>query len=73
MAQTRLLIVDDHAIVRKVISMFLSSDPSIEIIGEAEDGREAVRLAKNLRPNVVLMDLIMSGGDGMTAISELKA
>ena len=72
MSQTRLLIVDDHAIVRKGILMFLKTSPSIQIIGEAEDGHDAIRKAKSLRPDVILMDLVMPGVDGIEAITELK-
>jgi len=70
--QTRLLIVDDHAIVRKGILMFLKTEPAIEIIGEAEDGHDAVRQARILQPDVILMDLVMADGDGIEAITELK-
>jgi DNA-binding NarL/FixJ family response regulator len=49
--QTRLLIVDDHAIVRKGILMFLKTEPAIEIIGEAEDGHDAVHQARILQPD----------------------
>jgi DNA-binding NarL/FixJ family response regulator len=72
MKPTRLLIVDDHAIVRKGIVMFLSIEESIEIVGEAESGRDAVRLAKVLCPDVVLLDLVMPNGDGLEAITWLK-
>jgi NarL family two-component system response regulator LiaR len=53
MSQIRVLIVDDHAVVRKGIQMFLSTEPCIQAVGEAEDGQEAVRQAKSLRPDVV--------------------
>jgi NarL family two-component system response regulator LiaR len=69
---TRLLIVDDHAIVRQGVSMFLKTEPSIEIIGEAEDCQDAINQAESLRPDVILMDLVMPGGDGIKAINELK-
>lgn len=72
MEQTRVLIVDDHAVVRKGIQMFLSTEPSIQAVGEAEDGQDAIRQAKELRPDVVLMDLVMPKGDGIEAIAELK-
>jgi DNA-binding NarL/FixJ family response regulator len=72
MIQTRVLIVDDHAVVRKGILMFLKTEPTIEIIGEAEDGHDALRQAKNLQPDVILMDLVMADGDGIEAITEIK-
>jgi len=52
--------------------MFLETDPSIQIIGEAGDCRDAVRKARNLQPDVILMDLVMPRGDGIQAIAEIK-
>ncbi len=72
MKPTRLLIVDDHVIVRKGILMFLSTEHTIEIVGEAESGQDALRQAKASRPDVILMDLIMPQGDGLEAITWLK-
>lgn len=72
MKPTRLLIVDDHVLVRKGISMFLEIEESIEIVGEADNGREALRLAKVLCPDVILLDLVMPQGDGMEAISHFR-
>jgi DNA-binding NarL/FixJ family response regulator len=72
MKPVRLLIVDDHVIVRKGIMMFLSTDPSIQIVGEAQDGQNAVERACSLRPDVILMDLVMPQGDGIEAITALK-
>jgi NarL family two-component system response regulator LiaR len=72
MSQIRVLIVDDHAVVRKGIQMFLSTEPSIQAVGEAEDGQDAVRKAKSLQPDVVLMDLVMPKGDGIEAIAKIK-
>lgn len=72
MTKTRLLIVDDHAIVRQGVSMFLKTEPSIQIVGEAEDSQDAIDKAKSLSPDVILMDLVMPGEDGTTAIAELK-
>jgi two-component system response regulator NreC len=69
----RLLIVDDHAIVRSGLSTLLNDHQTIEVIGEAADGDEAIAKALELRPNVVLMDLSMPHGkDGLTATAELK-
>jgi DNA-binding NarL/FixJ family response regulator len=66
-----LLVVDDHPIVRNGLTGMFASDPDFEVIGEAGDGAEGVRLARALRPDVILMDLRMPGTDGVTAIGEL--
>jgi DNA-binding NarL/FixJ family response regulator len=69
----RVLIVDDHEVVRQGLKTFLGLDPELEIVGEAEDGAEAVAQARILRPDVVLMDLLMPRMDGLTAIRALRA
>jgi DNA-binding NarL/FixJ family response regulator len=66
-----LLIVDDHPVVRDGLSGMFAADPGFRVLGEAADGREAVRLAQALHPDVILMDLRMPGMDGVTAIAEL--
>lgn len=66
------LIADDHPVVRQGLRVFLEVQPDIEVVGEAGDGAEAARLAKELRPDVVLLDLVMPGTDGVAAI-ELMA
>jgi two-component system, NarL family, response regulator LiaR len=68
----RVLIVDDHAMVRQGLRMFLSDDPSIELVGEAADGEEAVRLAADLLPDVVLMDLMLPRLDGIAATEVIR-
>jgi two-component system, NarL family, response regulator LiaR len=69
----RVLIADDHSVVRQGLRMFLSSDPELEIVGEAPSGAEAVSLARRLRPDVVLMDLLMPGMDGIRATAAIRA
>jgi two-component system, NarL family, response regulator LiaR len=69
----RILIADDHSVVRQGLKMFLALDPELEVIGEAENGAEAVRLAGELQPDVVLMDLLMPVMDGITAIENIRA
>ena len=69
----RILIADDHSVVRQGLKMFLALDPELEVIGEAENGAEAVKLAGELHPDVVLMDLLMPVMDGITAIENIRA
>ncbi|MCS7475559.1 response regulator [Umezawaea endophytica] len=69
----RLLVVDDHPVVRDGLTSLFARDPGFEVLGEAADGAEAVRLARSLRPDVVLMDLRMPGLDGVSATRELSA
>ncbi|TDW18180.1 response regulator [Kribbella kalugense] len=67
----RLLIADDHPVVRDGLSGMFAAEPGFEVVGQAGDGAEAIRLAEELRPDVILMDLQMPGVNGLTAISEL--
>jgi DNA-binding NarL/FixJ family response regulator len=67
----RLLIADDHPVVRDGLTSMFARDPGFEVIGEAGDGAEAVRLAETLHPDLILMDLRMPGMDGLAAITEL--
>lgn len=69
----RILLCDDHAVVRMGLNMLLSNHPQMEVIGEASEGNEAIQLAVQLQPDVVVMDLSMPHGkDGLSATSELK-
>ena len=63
----RVVIADDHTVVREGLRMFLRLDPDLEVVGEAADGGEALHLAQQLRPDVVLMDLLMPVMDGIAA------
>jgi DNA-binding NarL/FixJ family response regulator len=66
------LIADDHPMVRQGLRVFLELQPDIQVVGEAGDGEQAARLARELDPDVVLLDLVMPGTDGVTAL-ELMA
>jgi len=67
MARIRVLVVDDHTVVRAGIRLLLESETDIEVVGEAEDGQEAMNKAQHLAPDVVLMDLAMAGMSGLEA------
>jgi two-component system, NarL family, response regulator LiaR len=68
----RVLITDDHGVVRQGLRMFLSLDPDFEVVGEAENGREALQMARELEPDVVLMDLLMPVMDGVSATGAIR-
>ncbi len=68
----RILVADDHLIIRQGLHLILETEPGFELVGEAADGAEAVRLCAQLHPSVVLMDLRMPGMDGLTAIERLR-
>jgi len=67
-----ILIVDDHAVVRKGVRAFLDTQPDMKVIGEAASGEEGVKLVSQFVPDVVLMDLVMPGMDGVEATRQLK-
>jgi DNA-binding NarL/FixJ family response regulator len=72
MGKVRVLIADDHSVVRQGLRMFLGLDPEIEIVGEAASGEEAIQLARDIRPDVVLMDLVMPGMGGVAATRMIR-
>ena len=73
MPELRVLLADDHAVVREGLRTFLDLQDGIEVAGEAADGRQAVDEAERLRPDVVLMDLVMPRLDGVEAMQELRS
>jgi NarL family two-component system response regulator LiaR len=68
----RVLITDDHSVVRQGLRMFLSLDPDIQVVGEAQDGQVALAMARELRPDVVLMDLLMPVMDGLESTRAIR-
>jgi DNA-binding NarL/FixJ family response regulator len=68
----RVLIADDHTVVRQGLRMFLGTDPELEIVGEARDGAEALQMALRYQPDVVLMDLLMPVMDGIQATAAIR-
>ncbi len=72
-ARIRVLLVDDHQVVRMGLRSFFDMLDDIEVVGEASDGSEGVAMARRLKPDVVLMDLLMPNMDGVTAIGRIKA
>ena len=72
MEKLKIVLAEDHTILREGLRALLSADPSFEIIGEAQNGREAVRCVERLEPDLLLMDLSMPRMSGMDAIREIK-
>ncbi len=68
----RILIADDHAVVREGLRTLITTKPGMEVVGEAADGFEAVSQARSLKPDVILLDMVMPGQDGLAAIITIK-
>src|SRR5919198_4069966 len=73
MAPTRVLIADDHRLFAEALEAILGGDERLAVVGHASDGEEAVRLASELHPDVVLMDISMPGMDGIEAAQAIRA
>jgi DNA-binding NarL/FixJ family response regulator len=69
----RILCVDDHPLIRKGIASILANEPNMQLVAEAEDGEQAVRLFRELRPDITLMDLRMPGLDGLAATRAIRS
>ena len=69
----RILIADDHAVVREGLRALIHTEPDMEIVGEATDGTEAVRLVGDLKPDIILLDMVMPRKSGLEVIQEIKA
>lgn len=67
----RILIADDHPVVREGMAAMFNNIPDLDLVGQAEDGEQAVELAKKLKPDVILLDIVMPRKDGLQAISEI--
>lgn len=72
-SRIRVLVVDDHNVVRSGLGAFLAATPDLEMVGEAENGEEAMLRCEHLQPDVVLMDLMMPVADGVTATQRIRA
>jgi len=72
-AKTRILLADDHLVVRMGLALMISRQPDMELVGEAENGEDAIRLARETNPDVIIMDLQMPVMDGATAAQKIRA
>ena len=69
----RILIVDDHTVVRDGLEALLSAEPGMEVVGTGGDGEQAIELAGALNPDIILLDLVMPGMDGFTVLEKVRA
>jgi two-component system response regulator NreC len=72
MDKIRVLIADDHAVLRSGLRMLINTQPDMDVVGEVADGQEALKKSRELRPDIVLMDITMPGGNGLKAIEGLR-
>jgi DNA-binding NarL/FixJ family response regulator len=72
MEKIKILIVDDHPMMREALQMALADEPGLDVVGEASNGLEALKLARELAPDVILMDLLMPQMDGLEALARLQ-
>lgn len=72
MPQVRILVVDDHEPFRESVALTLQEQPNLQVIGQARDGREAVRLAESLQPNLILLDIGLPGLNGIDAARRIR-
>ncbi len=72
MGKIKLLLADDHAVLRAGLKTLFNAQPDMEVVAEASDGREAVRKSRAVAPDIVLMDITMSGMGGLEATQEIK-
>lgn len=70
--RARIILAEDHRILRDGLRALLAAEPDLELVGEAQDGREAINQARGLQPDVLILDLSMPRTDGLTALKEIK-
>ena len=71
-SRIKVLIVDDHAVLRQALKMLLENQPEVDVVGDASNGREALEACERLHPDVVLMDMVMPGLNGLEATRQIR-